>query len=37
LSGILGETDRRYLSVEDGAGGGSDCEARWGDDSKVNG
>ena len=31
----MGETDHRYVSVEDGAGGGSDCETRWGDRSEV--
>jgi hypothetical protein len=35
LSGVLGQTDHRYLSVEDGASGGTDCETRWRDGSEV--
>ena len=31
LSGVLGEAEHCYLSREGGAGGGSDCEARWRD------
>jgi len=25
----MGETDDSHVSLEDGPGGGSDCEARW--------
>jgi hypothetical protein len=31
----MGETYHCYFSLEDGAGGGSDCETRWRDGSKV--
>jgi hypothetical protein len=31
----MGETYDCYVSMEDGAGGGSDCEARWRDGFKV--
>ena len=36
LSGVLDETDDWDLSVEDGAGGGSDCEARRRESFEVN-
>ena len=35
MSGVIGETYHCYVSVEDGAGSGSDSETRWGDGFKV--
>ena len=37
MSGVLDKTYHCYLSVEDGSGGGSDCETRWRDGFKVDG
>ena len=36
LSGVMDETDHSYLSVEDGASGGSDRQACWEDGSEIN-
>ena len=32
----MDETDHRYLSVEEGAGGGSDRQACWEDGFEIN-
>jgi hypothetical protein len=36
VSGVLGETYHCDVSLEDGAGGGSDCETCWRDAFEVN-
>ena len=37
LSEIMGETDDRYVLVEEGPGGRSECDARGGESFEIDG